>query len=115
MNPGSIVDSPTDKDVPDVFSPVFHPTILYPVLVKVGDGNVMVEPIVMSLMGRGAVPCVLSVLNNKEYLTADHFGYSVTVLFDPKQSLMMSDVIDRDPEATSIPVPSEDVFHTVAE
>ena len=114
MNTESMVRPPMGKDVPDDSVPVFQPTMSYPVLENVGDGSDTVDPMVMLFKGEGAVPWVLSVLNRIEYITAVHFGYSVASSFGPKQSLIISEVMFRDPGLISKPVPSGDVFHTAA-
>ena len=114
MNAESMVRLPIDKDVPDDSFPVFQPTMPYPVLENVGDGSDTVDPMVMLFKGGGAVPWVLSVLNRIEYLTAVHFGYNVAFPPDEKQESIMSSVIANCPDPMSMPVPSEEVFQTVA-
>ena len=94
--------------------PVFHPAISYPGLENVGEGNEIVPPMVMLVSGAGVVPCVFSLLKDSLYLMATHFGYNVAFPPDEKQESIMSSVIANCPDPMSMPVPSEEVFQTVA-
>ena len=114
MNVASTVASPTENDMPEPSSAVFHPTMLYPVLVKDWDGRMIDDPIVILFNGSGVVPCVFSMLNDSLYPMTVHFGYKVATPFAPKHPLMISAVMVRDPGSMSMPLPSEEVFQTVA-
>ena len=70
----STVTAPMDSETPVPSIPVFHPAISYPVLVKDGDGRVMVVPMVILFSGPGAEPTVFSVLNMIEYSFTVHLG-----------------------------------------
>ena len=81
---------------------------------KDGDGRDTVIPMVMSFNGSGIAPWVFSVLKSIEYFFTDHLGYRIAASSDWKHELMISAVMSNCPGLISVPVPSGEVFQTVA-